>query len=287
MLRLTTLLALLLLAPLASSQTRERIPPPEFVREVVVDDAGLQQWAPFEVECEACKGLGKHECLGCKGAEELLPNCTECGGERRSICRTCAGKKTLPDPLVEMACPFCKGSGWFNCGQCGGPGMYYTTDQNGNRTEIVCRACDTVGRYVCTPCGGTRRVPTVRVKKKHPGEAKLKDLLKAREDVQECLTAFSEFEPGDRGAKSLKEFEKLAKAYGKKVEPLQEASELLETVLKGITKVGAAYQGYEAKNTFQILLVKDRAVYLLQHDLRALDQSIAREEHNAAVLEDK
>lgn len=288
MIRLTTWLALLLfLAPLTSAQTRERIPPPEFQREVVVDDAGLQQWAEFKVKCEPCKGLGKHECLGCKGAEEIFPNCTECKGERRSVCRTCAGEKMLPDPLEEMACPFCRGSGWFNCGQCGGPGMYFTTDQNGNRNELVCRACDKIGRYKCIPCNGKRRIPTVRIKKKNPGLAKQKDLVKMREELQACLTDLEAYEPGDRGNKSLKAFEKLAKDYGKKLPALQDAAELLETVLKGITKVGAAYEGYEAKNTFQILLIKDRSVYMLQYDLRALDQSIARNEFNESVLADK
>ncbi len=47
------------------------------------------------------------------------------------------------------------------------------------------------------------------------------------------------------------------------------------------------YEGFEAKNTFQILLMKDRMVFLLQHNMRAIDQSIAREEHNASVPKDK
>jgi hypothetical protein len=287
MIQLKVLLALLLLAPLATAQTRERIPPPEFVREVVVDEDGLQQWKAFVVKCEPCQGLGKHECLGCKGAEEIMANCTECDGERRSVCRTCAGEKILPDLLIEMACPFCKGSGWYNCGLCGGPGMFFTKDQNGNREELVCRACDKKGRYKCAPCGGKRRIATVRIKKKHPGEAKLKDLVEIRKDVQKCLDAFIAYEPLDRGAKSFDLFEETASPFKKKLPSVQAAVELLESTLKGIRKVGAGYQDYEAKNTFQILLMKDRTVYKLQHDLRALDQSIAREEHNALVLADK
>jgi hypothetical protein len=283
MIRLTALLALLFIAPLASAQTRERIPPPEFVREVVDDDQGRQQWKEVETKCEPCQGKGKHECLGCKGNVELYAHCTECDGERRAPCRTCAGEKILPDPLVEMACPFCRGSGWYNCGQCNGPGMYYTTDQNGNRTELVCRACDKKGRYKCAVCDGKRRIPTVRIKKKHPGEAKAKNLLKMREDIQKCLDAFSAFEPVERGMKSLKLFEETARPYLKKRPALKQASGLLETTLKGIRKVGAAYEGYEAANTFQILLIKDRTVYMLQYDLRAIDQSIARNEHNAAI----
>jgi hypothetical protein len=281
--RLLLLLLLALLAPLAPAQTRERIPPPDFVRETVVDEAGLQQWKPYEVKCEPCRGLGEHECLGCKGNESMMPECTECDGTRRSVCRTCAGKKTLPDPLVELGCPFCKGSGWFNCGQCNGVGKFFQTDQAGNRTEMVCRGCDTKGRYECPGCEGTRRCPTVRIKKKQPGEAKLKDLQKLRVDLAKALEAFEELEPLDTGAKSLKLFEETAKPFGKKIPEVKSAAELLDTVLGGLRKVGSGYQGYEAKNTFQFLLIKDRTVFLLQHDLRAVDQAISREEHNASV----
>lgn len=286
MIRLIALLALSLFAPFtpfATAQTRERIPPPEFVREVVVDDAGLQQWKVVETKCEPCQGKGKHECLGCKGNEELMPNCTECDGERRAPCRTCAGAKVLPDPLVEMACPFCRGSGWFNCGQCNGVGMFFSTDQNGNRTDVQCGACDKKGRYECMICDGKRHIPTVRVKKKHPGEAKPKDLVKLREDIAKCLEAITAFEPLDRAAKSLDLFEKTAKPFAKKRPELKQATALLERVLKGIRKVDAGYEGFEARNTHQILLMKDRTVYMLQHDLRAIDQSIARNEHNAAI----
>ena len=36
-----------------------------------------------------------------------------------------------------------------------------------------------------------------------------------------------------------------------------------------------------------LLIIKDRTVYMLQHDLRVLDQCIARAEHNAGVNEGK
>ena len=283
MIRLISLLALLLLAPLASAQTRERIPPPEFVRETIEDEEGLKQWKEYQVKCEPCQGMGSHVCLGCKGNEEIMAKCTECKGKRRATCRTCAGEKVLPDPLVEMACPFCRGSGWFNCGQCNGPGVFFATDQNGNRTEIKCGACDKKGRYACMPCKGKHTLPTVRIKKKNPGEAKQKDLLKMREDVAEALEAFTDFEPLERVGKSLKAWEAMAKPYGKKLPSTKQATKMLEVVLKGIRKVDAGYEGFEARNTHQILLMKDRTVYMLQFNLRAIDQSIARNEYNASV----
>lgn len=287
MIRLTAWLALLLFAPLATAQTRERIAPPEFEREVVVDDAGLQQWAEYKVKCEPCGGRGKDTCQGCKGAEEIYPNCTECKGKRTAPCRTCGGAKILPDPLVEMSCPFCKGSGWYDCGQCRGPGSYFTTDQEGNREDIVCRACDKKGRYKCIPCNGKRLLPTVRLKKKLPGKAKGKDLIKIRESLRECLKQVTEFEPAKRASKTIKLYEAEVKTYFKKLPAMKSSAELLTIVIKGVRKVGDAYEGFEAKNTFQILLMKDRTVYMLQRNLRALDQSIARVEHNASVLADK
>lgn len=287
MMRLTVWLALLLFAPLASSQTRERIPPPEFERETVVDDAGLQQWAEYKVKCEPCGGRGKNTCAGCKGLEEVIPNCTECGGTRIAPCRTCGGGKILPDPLVEMSCPFCRGSGWYNCAQCKGAGTYNTTDQLGNKNSLVCRACDKKGRYECSACEGDRLLPTLRLKKKNAGEAKAKDLVKLRSSLRECLEALQAFEPLERGFKSLDAYEAIMKSYGKKLPPLKASVDQLEIVLKGLRKVAAAYQGYEAKNTFEVLVIKDRTVYLLQYNLRVLDQSVARLEFNATVDGDK
>ncbi len=287
MIRFTAWLALLLFAPLATSQTRERIPPPEFVREVIVDEEGLQQWAPYEVKCVRCGGRGKDTCLGCKGLEEVIPNCTECDGEHVAPCRTCGGAKVLPDPLIEMACTFCRGSGWYKCAQCNGVGNYSTTDQQGNKNELQCRACDTKGRYVCTPCDGKRLLPTARLKKKSAGEAKLKDLLKLRTSLNEFKELLEAYEPGDRGSKSMKAYEALVKPYGKKLPAIKASFEQLEIVLKGLRKVAAAYEGYEAKQTFEILVIKDRTMFTLQYNLRVLDQSIARKEFNATVLDGK
>jgi len=279
---LTTLLSV---APPAGAQARPKIPPPEFVRETVTDEAGLLQWAEFKVKCEPCQGRGKATCQGCDGYE--LPNCTECDGEKRTRCRQCLGTKFFLDPIAEMNCRFCNASGWYNCGQCGGFGSFNVNSKDGKSTPQKCGACKKKGRYACLPCEGTGKLATVRIKKKAPDMAKLKDLRAMHELVADALQKFEDFEPHEKANKSMKMIEEIIKKPAKKLRELADMHELLETALKGLTKAGSSYANYEEKKTNQFLLMKDRTVYTLQHHLRALDQCIARAEHNAAVEESK
>ena len=58
------------------------------------------------------------------------------------------------------------------------------------------------------------------------------------------------------------------------------AAKLLDDVLKGIKSHGAGYTGFEEDLTTQFLIFKDRTVYLLQHQIRAAEQSLERATFN-------
>lgn len=273
--------AFLAAAPLGA-QVREKIPPPEFVRETVADADGRLQWKPFDVACEACHGRGVATCQGCANFD--VPNCTECGGTKTARCRVCLGTKKLLDPLVDVHCPYCAASGWNDCPNCGGVGYFIVTDKDdGSRRQQDCGGCKKKGRWECLACESEGRLATVRIKRKPPGEADLEDLEEMHEVLAGCLAAMEAFEPASRASESEDMIEEVVKKPGRKYEPLKDMLAVLEETLKSLTKVAAAYEGYEAKKTHQFLLMKDRTIYLLQHNVRALDQCIARAKHNAGL----
>jgi hypothetical protein len=274
-------ITLLLAAAPTFAQSRAKIPPPEFVRETVADEAGRLQWAELKIKCEPCQGRGKAVCQGCDKID--YPGCQECKGEKRTRCRQCLGQKFYLDPIVEMNCRYCSASGWYNCGQCGGFGSFNVNRTDGSSTPQKCGACKKKGRYKCIPCDGDGKLLVVRIKKKAPDIAKLKDLLAMKEIVDDVLQKFQDFEPHEKANKSLDMIEDIIKKPAKKLPELADMHELLETALKGLTKAGSGYANYEEKKTNQFLLMKDRTVYMLQHNARVLDQCTARAEHNAGV----
>src|SRR5262245_53812529 len=135
LLALAISLALALVAVAGAPQsTRPKIPPPDFKRECDTDAAGLKQWKAFDVGCPQCKGTKFSVCEHCKDTK--FPICLECDGKKRAPCRTCGGRGKLPDPLVELACPYCSGSSWYPCGLCNGFGFLKIDD-----AETKCGAC--------------------------------------------------------------------------------------------------------------------------------------------------
>ena len=276
----------------AAQQTLEKIPEPDFVRETVIDDQGYQQFAPYDVKCEACRGLGTWTCAACE-KREGLPACTVCGAEkgtpkeeRKAPCRLCAGTRKLLDPLIELPCTHCQALAWYPCAQCGGAGVYYET-RGEHRTELPCRACDQKGYYPCNVCEQERKVPTYRFKRDLPTEAELDDLQEARGEVAGWLAELEVFEPLDRASKTQKAMEKMLARAKRDIPQLDAMLELLDEVQSGLSKVGAGYQNYEERQNFQFLIFRNRSVHLLRHDLRALDQCIQRAEYNEKVDEKK
>jgi len=281
---MTRLLALLLLAALtapALSQTIEKIPEVVIERELALDDEGLKQFVPFDVACPPCKGRGVDTCRGCAGVE--LPGCQECDGEKTATCRVCVGEKKLPDPIEALVCPSCWGSGWTDCGSCGGFGQIRESDPSGNETMVRCVACKAKGRWECVVCEGEQHLPSIRVKKKAPTRAKLKDLLKAQESLAEALAYLDGFEPTERASKVLKAMTKDLRGPSKTLPELGKMIETLDAVLDGIHKSSAQYVNYEARLTHRILTYRNRMLYLLRYQSRVLELCIERAEYNESV----
>jgi len=274
---LTILLLVLMSGVFTTQEVRRKIPPPEFDRETVVDENGLQQWAPFDHECPHCHGRGIAPCVMCTQGPDN-PNCLACGGKKECRCLACNGTKKVLDPILTMRCAYCDGTGFYRCGLCAGAGKIGPPDQ-----PISCGACKKKGLYVCTACEGKGVVPTIRIKRKLPWEAKLKDMQDLRKLLQETIETMQKFEPQERASKSMKAIEASVKKVQKKLPPLKGMLELLETVQKGLTKAGAAYQGHEERLAYQFLTFNDRSVYFLQYQVRVLDLCIARAEFNESV----
>lgn len=282
---LTPLLALVLLVVAASAlatQAREKIPDHQFDREVVVDEDGLQQWAPWDIVCPTCKAVKEIDCPLC--AERDVPNCIECGGDKRAVCRTCAGTARYPDPMVEIVCPYCRGAAVYPCAQCWGKGSFGVT---GNARDEKCRACDQKGGYECEPCDGTRRVQTVQFKKKPLAEADLDDLRELRDELKEVLANLEGFEHDKNHRKTDKAFQSLLKKNAKAFPVLKPVGSMFSEVYKGFVKVGVQYEGFEGKVTHQFYIFQDRAVWHLRHQILVLDKEIARAEFNEAVTAEK
>lgn len=263
------------LAP-AAAQNRPKIPEPKVERAWEEDAAGLRQWQAFEVVCTHCKGAKTHVCEHCKDA--AYPICLECDGTKRATCRTCAGIGSMPDPLVELACPYCWGSSWYTCGQCNGFGKIQV-----DNVDTKCGACKEQGLLACTACKGKRRVAVATVGRKGPGEASAADLRETRALFAETLTALQAYEPDKNPSKSLKEFAKVVAPAAKDLKVIKDMQSLLESSIKGLRSYGAGYVSYEERLMFQFLVFKDRTVYLLQYQLGLFDVCLERADFNEKV----
>lgn len=283
---MTRLPALWLLAALAApalSQTIEKTPEVVVERALALDEAGLKQFAPFDVPCPPCKGRGVDTCRGCAGAD--LPDCQECTGKKTAKCRACVGNKKLPDPLESLVCPGCWGAGLTSCGGCGGFGEIRESDPSGNTTMVRCVGCKGKGRWECIVCEGEQHIPTIRLKKKAPTEAKLKDLVKVKASLAEALEYLDSFEPTGRASKVMKALAKDLRGPSKVLPQLGSMIETLDTVLDGIHKSSAGYVNYEARLTHRILTYRNRMLYLLRYQARVVDLCAERAQHNEGVKE--
>ena len=170
-------------------------------------------------------------------------------------------------------------------GLCGGGGKLTERDRNNNVTEKKCGSCKGAGHWACPVCDGSRRIQVARVKKKHPGQAKARDLVKVRDSLQTVLTSLEGWEPINRPGKNDKALEGFIKKHKKNLPALEGFLEVLELVVGGQVKAGSSYQDFEPKMIFHYQLYRDRTIYLLRQELAALDQYIKRAEHNENVKE--
>jgi hypothetical protein len=270
-----------------SQQTLEKVPTVDFTRETELDDKGLKQFKAYDVACEPCKGEGTTVCEGCKDREPPLPNCTECTGKKRATCRTCAGKKKLHDPLLQLTCTFCKGSGWYDCALCGGRGIISEKGADGTTAEKPCGGCKKVGRFVCTPCGGERVLDTIRIRKKPALEASLAELRETRTELEAAMQELEPFEPLERASKTEKALAAMLTKPSKLVPALKDMQVLLEEVQDGLSRAGAGYTNFLENQRMEYLTFRNRAVHLLRHDIRVLDLCIERAEFNENVAKTK
>ncbi len=276
---LRTLSFSLLLALPGLAQNIEKLPEIVIERELITDDQGLQQFAPWDVDCPACKGKGTAECRNCAGVKEWK-DCIECKGTRRATCRVCLGTKKVPDPLLELVCPSCWGLGWTPCGMCSGFGRIKESDPSGNERSVRCVGCKHKGFWKCAVCDGKQHLQAMRIKKKSLGEAKLKDLIKARTAIQEGIAVLEAYEPSGHASKELKQLSKDLRPAIKVLGELGDMLDTLDAVLGTIHKAGAGYVNYEAKLTYSLLTYKGRMLYLLRYEDRLLELYSERAEFN-------
>lgn len=282
---LVPLLILILSAASLAMQAREKIPDHVFVRETVIDEEGLQQWAPWEVKCPQCRGVKEIDCPLCVDRDS--PNCIECGGDKKAVCRVCVGKGELPDPVIHIACAYCRGAGVYPCAHCLGAGTFSVREQDDSVRIEKCRGCKEHGGFECTPCGGTRLLPAISIKKNPLAEAEIEDMQDTREVLVETLAVLEKFKHDSSHRKTEKALQKLLKDPSKTYPVLKDMLALLEEVHKAFSKSGSGYENYDGKLTHQFYIFQDRTVWLLRHQILLLDKEIARAEFNAAVLEAK
>ena len=286
-------LAVALVLPSPAAQNRPKIPPPDFEREWELDDDGLRHWKPYEVVCPHCKGSKQQACEHCKLLKEAKVTttiliCRECADPDdellkptgRTTCRVCTGTGKLLDPLVELVCPYCWGSSWYLCGLCNSKGSFSVT---GAGVPTKCGACKQKGMLECTACDQERRVAVIKVGRKGVGEASAKDLREELTKLQEVLEELETFEPEDNPSKASKALSKILAPVARNLKVSKDMQAMLEQVLKGIKSYGAGYTGYKEDLIYQYFIFKDRTVYLLQFQIRLLEQCLELAEFNESA----
>lgn len=278
------LFALLFVASAAlTAQGARYLVPERIERKTEAGDDGKQVWVKWEAPaCGSCKGSGKAVCATCARYPKTDKHCPECQRKDKAklmtACRACAGKGKIADPLDEVPCAGCLGSGIFLCTICGGRGEI--TIGSAKRSS-KCPGCRGKGKYDCGGCKG-KRVMSSLVVKPSLREAPLDKLQKADKAVDEAMKRFAAFSPVG-GTKARKEVKELGKAY--------DALKKLHPAFKGMGKstknymskilAGAQFQGHEQTEANTMNLLKSNTEYYLKHQKRMLELAMKRAELNA------
>ncbi len=266
---------LLLLAALPA-QRGEKFTDPQVKREVVKDENGLQQWAPFKAQnCATCRGLKVHKCKHCDEVERGK-TCFECKWTKKSPCRACGGQGRTPDPLLWVVCPGCHGAGCFPCDRCLNEGSFLI--RGGSKKGAKCNACKALGAFKCQICKGKRLIPGPGLKP-NVGEASLKDLVAAKQKIGQTLTLLQTFSPTGNTSKDLKAYGKALAPASKVLPPLKKAKPMIKTIQRGVAKgdgfVDNDQRRAQAFNRFRIY----NQLYL-KHQLQVIELCIKRAEFN-------
>lgn len=274
---------LLILASTVVAQQRIKPPTeeaPRIVRETVLDDQGLQQWAPFKAQrCPKCHGQKLIECEFCKRLDSG-DGCPQCEGDRKAPCNECFGTGTTWDPLELMPCACCAGMGMLPCGGCGSKGTHMV--EGGGDKPKKCDACRGDRVFECHVCDGARHIPLV-TPKKDVREDPLEDLRETRQTVEAVRAELADWKGEDRSTKAVQSFEKVLKPIRKELPAVKDIAKTMKEVLKGLDKargwVGTTQKIADTQAEF-----RDRTIWMLDHTMLVLDRCIQRAEANQAVL---
>lgn len=124
----------------------------------------------IEVDCPICSGSGMIKEMGCTACkregrvDDRLKNwtCEVCKGTRvvEAKCSVCKGTGQLSRGSRRVACPRCRGKGYFPCGWCKGKGQIKVPNPNVARGEVIdCPTCGGDGfkkNVTCRRCGGRK-----------------------------------------------------------------------------------------------------------------------------------
>lgn len=268
-------------APLSAQGARYLIPE-RIERATEEGEDGRLRWAKWPApDCGSCKGTGKSVCATCARFSKEAKDCPECGRKdpkHLAACRACAGKGKIADPLDEVPCAGCMGSGMFLCTVCGGGGQLKV---GAAKRWSKCPACRGAGKFDCGGCAG-ERVMSSLVLKPSLRDAELDKLQKAMKSVDASIDLFGKFTPSG-GTKARKSIKELGKAYDalKKIHPAWKGMSKATKNYMGKIFAGAQFQGHEENEANTMNLLKSNAEYYLKHQKRMLELAIKRAELNA------
>ena len=255
------------------------VPIPERMeRATKADDNGVLQWAEFQdVECVNCKGKGKMTCRHCERFDDgMCPDCPECHNTREATCRVCAGTGKMPDILLRAPCPSCGGAGLTACSICAGMGQMKVNGA-GDKPQ-KCGCCKGTGGFTCLTCNGRRYVDTPKLKP-NVAEAKLAELKKAMEALQQVMDTMQTLESTGDGRKDMKLYAKVVAPGQKFFPPLKDAQKHFEAEKKAEAN-GSVWTKYADCVRADTKNAKDQLEYYLKCQKRLLELCIARAESN-------
>jgi hypothetical protein len=257
--------------------------PEKYERATKADEAGMLQWDVLKEEkCPTCAGTGKMKCMTCARFFDDATVCIECkrNKEREAVCRACGGLGHFADPLEKALCPCCQGTGFLECGLCGGGGRQKA---EGNDRWTTCVACRGDGGWKCGTCGGDRLVVAAQLKPSLR-EANEATLTKALETVNEALTAVGKFTLADHQSsrKAVKDLQKQLKIAEKVLPPLKATQKTLEDAMNK-TYGGSQYQNQGEREGAIMSTVKNSAEFYLKHQKHMMELAQKRLEANAKL----
>lgn len=270
-------------APAAAQDGQKRFIPEKFERQTKVDDNAVTQWVEWaELKCPNCSGTGKVKCKVCERFADDATNCPDCQRKEghEAVCRVCAGKGSIPDPLQKSPCPGCLGAGFLLCMVCGGGGQLKVDKA---KRWSPCPACRGPGAYKCGVCNGDRFVESATLKPSL-ADANAATLQKAMAATDQALKELEAFTPagGDKARKEVKAFNKILEGVQNYFAPIRKEPKVFEDFLSK-TYAGSGFQGHEEHEANAMNMVKANTEYFLKLNRRMMELALKRAEANGGT----